>query len=562
MAQAESETTFKKLPVTVLSGFLGSGKTTLLRHLLKADHGLRIAVIVNDMASVNIDGNRARMVESQPQLVEMQNGCICCTLREDLLIEIRKLALEQKFDYLLIESTGVSEPLPVAETFTFGALGPEAQDENGDGETEECPQGDAIAGEDQKSKHDHASGDCETGECTKENGAAAENQESNRDQDEKDCETGDCPEKDDKNSDEVMKVLADIADLDCMVTVMDAKQFFDYLNDDADIFEKWGSEEDIAEEDQGKGVSSLLIDQIEFANIILLNKTDLVSSDEMARVTSVVKKLNPVAKVLKTQYSKIAPKEVLGTGLFNFEEAQFHAGWLKEIRGEHTPESEEYGISSFIFRSRRPMSGIRFQEFVEGGILKEENVIRAKGNLWLDCAEKQVTDFDLAGASIEISSSNQWFIEMKNNEPETWEELNEEAKEAINKDFEGPNGDKRQEMVFIGKDMNEKKIRGLIEECLLTDAELSGPWTEAINPFEPPEDEPMQDSATEDEKPQEDETELSKKRKREDADEGPARKKSKTDAQKSQSERAKVQEKIYEFKNVPSEVKVSKTVVN
>merc|ERR1740129_2413997 len=193
------------------------------------------------MASINIDANRARLVQREANMIQMENGCICCTLREDLLIEIKKLALEQKFDYLLIESTGVSEPMPVAETFTFGEL----------------------------EEHDHD----EDGECV---------------EDEKEPEKG-------------IKVLADIADLDCMVTVMDAKQFFDYLNDDADIFEKWGSEEDIAEEDQGKGVSSLLIDQIEFANIILLNKTDLVSSDEMARVTSVVKKLNPVAKVLKTQ---------------------------------------------------------------------------------------------------------------------------------------------------------------------------------------------------------------------------------------------------------------------
>lgn len=272
-----------------------------------------------------------------------------------------------------------------------------------------------------------------------------------------------------------------------MVTVMDAKQFFDALSDDKDIFEKWGDKEEIAEEDMGRSVCSLLIDQIEFANVILLNKTDLVSKEEMQEIRAVVKKLNPEAKILETLYSKVDPEVVINTGLFDFEAASFHAGWLKELRGEHVPESDEYGISSFVYRSRTPMSSARFEKAIMGGVFNEENVIRAKGSVWLDCADDTIVVFDIAGASVEVNAEQPWFAVIKEEEPETWEEMQPEFKAAILKDFEGEQGDRRQEMVFIGKDMDEQKIRGIIEHCLLTDDELSkgkDVWTNVPNIFD------------------------------------------------------------------------------
>jgi len=418
---------FEKLPVTVLSGFLGSGKTTLLQHLLENNHGMRIAMIVNDMASINIDASRSHLVQKEAKMVKMQNGCICCTLREDLLLEIKKLALQNEFDYLLIESTGVSEPLPVAETFTFGQLEEHKHKEDGE---DDAPAGD----------------------------------------------------EEDVNA---MKVLSDVAKLDCMVTVMDARQFFDHLKDDATLFEKWGDREEIAKEDGGRSVCDLLIDQIEFANVIMLNKIDLVSEEELNQVIAIVQRLNPCAVLATTHYANVPPEAVMNTGLFDLQKAKSHAGWLRELRGHHIPESIEYGISSFVYRSRKPMSSARFAKIFSNGTFQKERVIRAKGSLWLDCCEKMVTSFDIAGAHGSVYASHPWFIELVKNEPEVWKGMDTNFRLQVIKDFiKGPQGDKRQEMVFIGMDMNEQRIRKLVDSCLLTDKEMIGDWTDVPNPLQ------------------------------------------------------------------------------
>jgi len=421
---------FKKLPVTVLSGFLGSGKTTLLKHLLESNHGMKIAMIVQDMASINIDADRIRVIKNEDKkgllgkMVQLQNGCICCSLREDLVVEIKKLAEEQDFDYLLIESTGVAEPMHVAEAFTFGEL-----DLQEHGSTKE------------ESKQQEDDG-----------------------------------------------ALSDIVRLDCMVTVMDVKQFFDYLQEDEDAHEKWGEDEE-----QRRPVCALLIDQLEFADVILLNKTDLVSKEQLEKVEAVVSKLNPGARILKTLYSKADPKNFINTGLFDFQKASLSAGWLKELR-EETPmaRNPQYGITSFIYRRRRPFNAERLAALLFSDTLMSEGVIRSKGSLWLDCSYDMITEFDISGASVDVQCSYLWFAELREKVPEEWEKLPEDSKESILADFKGKHGDRRTELVMIGIGMNESKIRGILDQCFVTDKELEqgkGILKDGRNPFFPADEE-------------------------------------------------------------------------
>ena len=393
--------TLTKLPVTVLSGFLGAGKTTVLSNILNNRQDRKVAVIVNDMSEINIDSaivqSEVSLNRSEEKLVEMSNGCICCTLREDLLEEVTKLAQDGRFDYLVIESTGISEPLPVAETFTFA-------DENG-------------------------------------------------------------------------VSLSDVADLDTMVTVVDAVNFLkDY--EEAKYLQETG--ESLGEDDE-RSVADLLADQVEFADLILISKTDLATPAEVERLTAILKTLNTDARIIPISHGQVDLDDVLNTGLFDFERAQQAPGWLKEMRGEHVPETEEYGIGSFTYEARRPFNPEKFHQFLHSTD-RYGKLIRSKGYFWLATRPQFAGQWNQAGGIARYGFAGMFWKAV----PEEDWPTDPDYLASIKKQWVEPFGDMRQELVFIGQGLDQKAMTKALDKCLLNQEDvLKGKkyWAILNDPF-------------------------------------------------------------------------------
>lgn len=378
-----------KLPVTVLSGYLGAGKTTVLNHVLNNRNGLKVAVIVNDLSEVNIDAELIKdgggLSRTNETLVEMSNGCICCTLREDLLREVERLARENRFDYILIESTGVGEPIPVAQTFSY------IDEEHGIDLTAFCR-------------------------------------------------------------------------LDCMVTVVDAYRFWHDYSSGETLLDR---SQAVGEEDT-REVVDLLIDQIEFCDVLLLNKCDMVDEEELTELEGVLRKLQPRAKLIRTEHGNVAPSEILNTGLFHFDEASVSAGWMQEMeKPAHTPETEEYGITSFVYERSKPFHPERLMRWMQDW---PTEVVRAKGMVWLATRPAHAQSLSQAGPSIQFGPAGYWIAAL----PQEEQAALQQQEPELTKTWHPEHGDRINKVVFIGIEMEKPQLIASLDACLLNDEEIKG----------------------------------------------------------------------------------------